>query len=429
MKYDREEKKYKKKIYLDTNLQIIFGITLTYIMGVSIITPAFPKIVKELNISAKDVGLLITAFSFPGILLTPFLGVIADRWGRKKIIFPSLMLFGIAGGLCFFVHDFKLLLILRLIQGIGAAPLGALTVTIIGDLYSRKELIAAMGYNSSVRSIGSASYPAIGGALAMMGWHYPFILPVIAIPIGFLVLLHLKTPEPENELHIREHLNIVWKKLRNRQVIGLLVIGIIIFIMLFGSYMTCFPLLLGNSFAASTLIIGFIMASASLIAAFTSSQLGKIIKLFSRKTILKMSFILYALALLIIPLISQLRLFFIPVIIFLSTPVIFYPCNYLRDCSWYEYSCYSSPPCRGGPPEIPGYLYVGKWNDFSGRSDAGTVLDGTCYRCLGNRRSVLCRCSIISNYVYNNIWVIILNRTISIFEQGGSYEINRKRCR
>jgi len=328
MKSSKEEKrKDKKKIYLDTNLQIIFGITLTYIMAVASITPAFPKVVKELNISAKDVGLLISIFSFPGILLTPFLGVIADRWGRKKIIIPSLMLFGIAGGLCFFVRDFKILLILRLIQGIGAAPLGALTVTIIGDLYSRKELIAAMGYNSSVRSIGSASYPAIGGALAMMGWHYPFILPVIAIPIGFLVLLHLKTPEPENELHIREHLNIVWKKLRNRQVIGLLVIGIIIFIMLFGSYMTCFPLLLGNSFAASTLIIGFIMASASLIAAFTSSQLGKIIKLFSRKTILKMSFILYALALLIIPLISQLRSFFIPVIIFgiahgMSIPVI-----------------------------------------------------------------------------------------------------------
>jgi len=327
MKRDKEEKKYKRKIYLDTNLQIIFGITLAYIMGVASITPAFPKIVKELNISVKDVGLLITAFSFPGILLVPFLGVIADRWGRKKMIVPFLMLFGIAGGLCFFVRDFELLLILRLIQGIGAAPLGSLTVTIIGDLYSKKELVTAMGYNSSIRSIGSAGYPAIGGALAMIGWHYPFILPVIAIPIGFFVLFNLKVPEPKNELHIREHLNIVWKKLRRRQIVGLLVIGIIIFIMLFGSYMTCFPLLLGNSFGASSLIIGLIIASVSLIAAFTSSQLSKIIRLFSKKAILKMSFILYALALLIIPLISQLRLFFIPVIIFgiahgMSIPVI-----------------------------------------------------------------------------------------------------------
>ena len=323
----RKKRKRERKIYLDINLQIIFIVTLTYIMGVSSITPAFPKIIKELNISAKDVGLLITAFSFPGILLIPFLGVIADRWGRKRIIIPFLMLFGVAGGLCFFVRDFKLLLILRLIQGIGAAPLGALTVTIIGDLYSRKELIVAMGYNSSIRSIGSAIYPAIGGTLAMIGWHYPFILPVIAVPIGFLVLFALKVREPENELHIREHLNIVWKKLRNRQVARLLVIGIIIFIMFFGSCMTCFPLLLGNSFAASPLIIGLIMASISLIAAFTSSQLGKITRFFSERTILKISFILYALALLIISLISQLWLFFIPVIIFgiahgMSIPVI-----------------------------------------------------------------------------------------------------------
>jgi len=317
MKSGTEEKrKDKRKIYLDTNLQIIFGITLAYIMGVASITPAFPRIVKDLNISAKDVGLLISVFSFPGILLTPFLGVIADRWGRKRIIIPFLMLFGIAGGLCFFVRDFELLLILRLIQGIGAAPLGSLTVTIIGDLYSGKELVTAMGYNSSIRSIGSACYPAIGGALAMIGWYYPFILPVIAIPIGFIVLSTLKVPEPENELHIREHLNIVWKKLKNRRIVGLLVIGVMIFIMVFGSYMVCFPLLLGNSFGLSSLIIGLIMAGVSLIAAFTSSQLGKIIKLFSKNIILKISFILYALALSIIPLISQPWLFFIPIIIF-----------------------------------------------------------------------------------------------------------------
>jgi len=327
MKGHKEEKKYKKKIYQDTNLQIIFGITLAYIMGVSSITPAFPKIVKELNISAKDVGLLITAFSFPGILFVPFLGVIADRWGRKRLIIPFLMLFGIAGGLCFFVRDFKLLLILRLIQGIGAAPLGPLSATIIGDLYSQKELIAAMGYNASVRNMGSAIYPAIGGALAMMGWHYPFILPVIAIPIGFFVFFNLKTSEPKNEIHIKVHLSLVCKKLKNRQVAGLLVIGIIIFVMFYGSYMTYFPLFLGNSFAAPPFIIGLFMAGVSLTAALTSSQLGKIASFFSERTILKISFVLYALALSTILFIPRIELFFLTILIFgmahgMSIPVI-----------------------------------------------------------------------------------------------------------
>ena len=69
-----EEKKFKRKIYCDTNLQIIFGITLVHIIGVSSITPAFPRIVNELNVSVENVGLLISVFPFPGILLTLFWG-------------------------------------------------------------------------------------------------------------------------------------------------------------------------------------------------------------------------------------------------------------------------------------------------------------------------------------------------------------------
>ena len=204
----------------------------------------------------------------------------------------------------FFTRDFKLLLLWRFFQGMGTAPLGSLTVAVIGDLYFQKKLISAMGYNSSVRSIGSASYPAIGGAMAMIGWHYPFLLTIIAIPAGLLVLFVLKLPEPKNKLHIKEYLNIVWTKLHNYQVIQLLAIGIISFIMLFSPYMICLPLFLGNSFDASSLIICVIMASVSVIALITSSQFSKILKFFSsEKTILKISFFFYSLALLMIPLV------------------------------------------------------------------------------------------------------------------------------
>lgn len=131
----KEEKK-KKSVYLDTNLQIIFGVTLIAVLGVSSITPAFPLIVKDLNISTQSVGLLITMFTLPGIFLTPVMGALADRFGRKKILIPSMMLFGVAGGACALAHDFSLLLALRFFQGVGAASLGSLNVTIIGDLYS-----------------------------------------------------------------------------------------------------------------------------------------------------------------------------------------------------------------------------------------------------------------------------------------------------
>ncbi len=313
---ESNQNKRQKPIYRDTNLQIIFGVALTAVMGFAIITPAFPKIVQELNISPQDVGLLISVFAFPGVILTPVLGVLADRFGRKKILVPSLMLFGIAGGACAFARDFNLLLVLRFIQGIGFPSLWFLTTTIIGDIYSGEERTAAMGYNASIRSLGAASYPAVGGALAMLGWYYPFILFIIAIPVGLLVLFSLKNPEPRKEPHLKEYLISAWQSIKNRQAVGLFVASTVTFIILLGAYLTFLPLLIGQLFGASPFIIGIIISSTFLIAAFTSSQMGKLAKIYSERNLLKASFILCALALVIIPFVSNLWLLLIPTIIF-----------------------------------------------------------------------------------------------------------------
>ena len=81
------------------------------VLGTSNITPAFPTIVRELGGSSGQVGLLITVFTLPGILMTPLLSVLSDRYGRKKILVPALLLFGIAGSA--FARDFNVLLVLR----------------------------------------------------------------------------------------------------------------------------------------------------------------------------------------------------------------------------------------------------------------------------------------------------------------------------
>jgi len=313
---ESNQNKRQKPIYRDTNLQIIFCVTLMAVMGVTIITPAFPKIVEELNISPQNVGLLISVFTFPGVILTLVLGVLADRFGRKKILVLSLMLFGIAGGACAFARDFNLLLILRFIQGIGSPSLWFLTTTIIGDLYSSKERTAAMGYNASFKGVGAAIYPAVGGALAMLAWYYPFLISIIAIPVGLLVLFSLKNPEPKKEQHLKEYMGDVWRSIKNRQVIGLFVASAGAFIIFYGSYLTYFPLLIRDSFGASPLIIGLVIASMSLIAAFTSSQMGKLAKVYSEKNLLKAAFVLYPLALVIILFVPNLWLLLIPTIIF-----------------------------------------------------------------------------------------------------------------
>lgn len=305
-----------RSVLRNRNLHIIFGVTLMAVLGVSSITPAFPVMSKALHINPRQIGLLITVFTLPGIFLTPFLGMLADRYGRKKILIPSLILFAVAGASCAFLQTFNGLLIARFFQGVGATSLGALNVTLIGDLFRGRQRAAAMGYNASVLSVGTASYPTIGGSLALFGWHYPFLLPLFALPIAFVVLFFLETRTIEKTSTLKNYLLMALKAMSQRQVISLYLASLMTFIILYGAYLTYFPLLLNLKFQANSFVIGIIMSSMSATTALTSWQLGRLTRMFSEKSLIKVSYILYTLSLLIIPKVTHEYLFLLATILF-----------------------------------------------------------------------------------------------------------------
>jgi MFS family permease len=306
----------ERKLYLDPNLHVVFAVTLMAIMGVSSVTPAFPRIATALGVTPKQVGYLITYFTFPGVILAPITGVLADRIGRKRIIVPSLVLFGIAGTACAFVRDFDLLLALRFLQGIGAASLGALNMTIVGDLFSGRERTAAMGYNASVLSVGTAAYPLIGGALATIGWHYPFFLPLIALPVGLLVVCCLKSPEPRNEQRLGTYFSDVWQIARQRSILGLFACGLLSFVVLYGAYLTYLPFFIASSFGGTPFVIGLIMSAASVSTALTATQLGPLARRFSEKRLLATGCFVYAIGLAAVPFVAHLWLLLVPALIY-----------------------------------------------------------------------------------------------------------------
>jgi ACDE family multidrug resistance protein len=284
------------------NLHIIFLITLMAVMGVSSITPAFPMIIRELQITPREIGLLITAFTIPGIFLTPFMGVLADRYGRKTMLIPMLIIFGLFGFLCTFTKNFEILIILRILQGIGGSALGSINITLIGDIFSGNQRAAAMGYNSSVLSIGTAAYPAIGGVIALAGWNYPFVLPVLSLPVALLVLFRLKNPEPGRPKSMKEYLLNTWRNINKPMVWGLFTINILIFVVLYGSILTYFPIYLEHKFGSSSLVIGLVMTVMSLSTAITASRVGYLVKIFKPKFLLIISFCIYSLAFVLYPL-------------------------------------------------------------------------------------------------------------------------------
>ncbi len=298
------------------NIYIIFSVTLLAVMGVASITPAFPSIAEHFNINYKKIGLLITAFTLPGIFLTPVLGILADRFGRKTILAPALFLFAIAGFACSQVNSFNTLVILRFIQGIGGASLGSLNITLIGDIFPPKQRATAMGFNSSVLSIGTALYPFVGGALATIAWNFPFYFPLMALPAGFMVIFVLDNPKIRSEERFMDYLRKTLKSISRVNVLSLFLLNIMTFIILYGSYLTYFPYIMKDYFSTGPFIIGVIMSASSLTTALTSFLLGKLIKRFRQKNLLKVSYLLYIVSLAIIPFLHKESLMLIPALLF-----------------------------------------------------------------------------------------------------------------
>jgi ACDE family multidrug resistance protein len=273
------------RLLTDPNLHVIFGVTLVAVLGVSTITPVLPQVATVFERTPQAVALLIVVFTLPGVVFTPILGVVGDRLGRKKVLVPSLFLFAVAGTVCGFARDFETLLVLRFLQGVGAGALGAINVTLLGDLYRGAERATAMGYNASVLSIGTGIYPAVGGGLE---------------PTGSIAM----------------YTRVALRSIIQPQVLTLFATSVVTFVLIYGSFLAYFPFLLERRFAASPVFIGAVMSVTSVATAITAFWLGTLARRWGSRALVKAGFVLYALALALIPFASNVWQLAAPVLLF-----------------------------------------------------------------------------------------------------------------
>ena len=302
-------------LYKDCNLQIILCVTLISIIPIFSINPALAIISQALAILSQQIGLVVTAFLVPVAIGTPIFGFLADRFGRKQILVPSLLLFAIAGVLCATAQDFRSLIEWRCLQGLGAASLEAIVISTLCDLYTGKRVTTAMALNASAIGVGATIYPAIGGALADICWRLPFLLSLLAIPVAILVLLKLKLPPQAikiNDVELKTYVEHIGRSVNNREVIGLLLAVMGLFAIEFGAFYTFTPLLAGTVLGASGSVIGMIFSSNSLSLALIALLVGLLARQLSEIKLIKVSLIIFAVSLLLIFKVPNVSLLLIP---------------------------------------------------------------------------------------------------------------------
>lgn len=173
----------------------IFTIALTpfvMVLGNSMLVPILPTMKGKLHLSQFQVSLVITVFSLAAGLIIPAVGYLSDRYGRKRVIIPSLFLYGIGGLISGFAawqwsSPYWIIIVGRIIQGIGAAGTSPIAMALIGDQFRGGEESKVLGIIESSNGIGKILSPIFGSLLALITWYTVFFsFPVLTFLTALL---------------------------------------------------------------------------------------------------------------------------------------------------------------------------------------------------------------------------------------------------
>ena len=178
----------------DTSFQLLLLANLLPPLGTALLSPVLDSLVDPFGTTATDIGLMMSFFTAPPIVVIPLAGLLADRYGRKPVIVASLVLFGGAGSAIALTTNFRLALGLRLLQGAAFGGLTPVLITSIGDLYAGTREATAQGLRFTGSGLTQTLFPLIAGATVVIAWQLPFLMYTMALPIALLVALKFEEP-------------------------------------------------------------------------------------------------------------------------------------------------------------------------------------------------------------------------------------------
>jgi ACDE family multidrug resistance protein len=235
-----EQQKEENRSWWVVLLSISF-IPLLMVLGNSMLIPVLPEIRSALNISQLQVSLLITLFSVPAGIVIPISGILSDRFGRKKVMIPSLLLYGAGGvlaGISSTAGSYLLMLTGRILQGIGAAGTAPIAMALVSDLYREERRSKALGILEASNGMGKVLSPIFGSLLALIVWYAVyFAFPVLVIPAVIALWIFVKEPQRTEAIppiaQYKNHLVKIWKRQGKWMIVAFLAGAVTLFI-LFG---------------------------------------------------------------------------------------------------------------------------------------------------------------------------------------------------
>ena len=173
--------------------------TFMLLLDITVVNVALPDLQRDLGASFEDLQWVIDAYTLSLAALMVTTGVMADRYGRRKLFEIGLVIFTVASLLCALAPGALELNLARALQGVGGAIMFATGLALIATVFFGRERGTALGIWGATIGGAVAVGPLVGGALTeAFGWEWVFL---INVPIGVacVAISRLKVEESRNE--------------------------------------------------------------------------------------------------------------------------------------------------------------------------------------------------------------------------------------
>lgn len=254
----------------DPKLLVLLMVGSLTTMAGGIVAPILPEMVQQLQINPELAGILVSMHCLTIALFSPILGILADWVGRLRVLYPSLLIYALAGIAGAFLQNFWLLLLTRGLLGAASGGIAAASLGLLGSMYEGKKRSQALALATTTLTITGITDPLIGGWVGNSSWQNTFYLYGLALPYALLLALIFKEQSLPAKSEANELGSKLYHVLGSRHAIKLLVALSLTSVAMYAVVIYA-PMYLKATIGAGPVLNGIVLASRAIGAGFVSA--------------------------------------------------------------------------------------------------------------------------------------------------------------